>query len=68
MANQYVDLETLKFLLYKVHGVQEVIEQEEKFAEAGVDHLVFDARLGFDRWFEQIELLGDKVLPELRKA
>jgi len=30
--------------------------------------LVFDARLGFDRWFEQIELLGDQVLPALRKA
>lgn len=28
MANQYVDLETLKFLLYKVHKVQEVLEQE----------------------------------------
>ncbi|WP_291959927.1 acyl-CoA dehydrogenase [Maribacter sp.] len=28
MANQYVDLETLKFLLYKVHNVQEVLEQE----------------------------------------
>lgn len=28
MANQYVDLETLKFLLYKVHGVQEVLDQE----------------------------------------
>jgi butyryl-CoA dehydrogenase len=28
MANQYVDLETLKFLLYKVHGVQGVLDQE----------------------------------------
>ncbi len=28
MANQYVDLETLKFLLYKVHAVQEVLDQE----------------------------------------
>lgn len=28
MANQYVDLETLKFLLYKVHNVQEVLDQE----------------------------------------
>jgi alkanesulfonate monooxygenase SsuD/methylene tetrahydromethanopterin reductase-like flavin-dependent oxidoreductase (luciferase family) len=47
---------------------QEVIEQVEKFAEAGVEHLVFDARLGFDRWFEQIELLGDQVLPALRQG
>lgn len=28
MANQYVDLETLKFLLYKVHTVQDVLDQE----------------------------------------
>ena len=28
MANQYVDLETLKFLLYKVHNVQDVLDQE----------------------------------------
>lgn len=28
MANQYFDLETLKFLLYHVHGVQEVLDQE----------------------------------------
>lgn len=28
MANQYVDLETLKFLLYRVQRVQEVLDQE----------------------------------------
>jgi butyryl-CoA dehydrogenase len=28
MANQYVDIETLKFLLYNVHDVQEVLDQE----------------------------------------
>jgi alkylation response protein AidB-like acyl-CoA dehydrogenase len=27
MANQYVDIETLKFLLYKVHGLQDVLDQ-----------------------------------------
>ncbi|WP_396633891.1 acyl-CoA dehydrogenase [Maribacter sp. R86514] len=32
MANQYVDLETLKFLLYKVHNIEEVLEQE-RYAE-----------------------------------
>ncbi len=46
---------------------QEVVEEVEKFAESGVEHLVFDTRLSFDRWFEQIELLGDSVLPALRK-
>lgn len=28
MANQYVDLETLKFLLYKVNNLQDVLDQE----------------------------------------
>ncbi|MRI00223.1 acyl-CoA dehydrogenase [Kriegella sp. EG-1] len=32
MANQYVDLRTLKFLLYKVHNVQEILELE-RYAE-----------------------------------
>ena len=45
----------------------EVIEQTEKFATVGVEHLVFDLRLRFDRWFESIELLGTKVLPSLRE-
>jgi alkanesulfonate monooxygenase SsuD/methylene tetrahydromethanopterin reductase-like flavin-dependent oxidoreductase (luciferase family) len=45
----------------------EVIEEVEKFADSGVEHLVFDTRLSYDRWFEQVELLGDHVLPALRK-
>jgi alkylation response protein AidB-like acyl-CoA dehydrogenase len=28
MTNQYVDIDTLKFLLYNVHGVQEILDQE----------------------------------------
>jgi butyryl-CoA dehydrogenase len=38
MANQYVDLETLKFLLYKVHSVQDVLEQE-RYAEYDKDSI-----------------------------
>ena len=42
MANQYVDLETLKFLLYKVHGLQEVLDQERyaDYDAASVDLLL----------------------------
>lgn len=43
----------------------EVVEQVKKFEEVGVEHLVFDLRLRFDRWFESIELLGTHVLPRL---
>ena len=45
----------------------EAVEQVKKFADIGVEHLVFDFRFKFDRWFEQIDLLGTEVLPKLRE-
>ncbi len=44
----------------------QVIEQTARFAGVGVDHLVFDLRLSFERWMKSIELLGSQVLPALR--
>jgi alkanesulfonate monooxygenase SsuD/methylene tetrahydromethanopterin reductase-like flavin-dependent oxidoreductase (luciferase family) len=44
----------------------EAVEACRKFEAAGVEHLVFDFRFKFDKWFEQIELLGSEVLPKLR--
>ena len=44
----------------------EVIEQTRKFEDVGVQHLVFDLRQSYDRWFEGIELLGKQVIPNLR--
>lgn len=44
----------------------EVAEQVREFAAIGVDHLVFDFRFKFDQWYEQIELIGNEVLPKLR--
>lgn len=44
----------------------QVVEQVRRFETVGVDHLVFDTRLSFDRWFTSIELLGTQVLPKLR--
>ncbi|WP_350292452.1 acyl-CoA dehydrogenase [uncultured Croceitalea sp.] len=38
MANQYVDLETLKFLLFKVQGLQEVLNQS-KYADYDKDSI-----------------------------
>jgi alkanesulfonate monooxygenase SsuD/methylene tetrahydromethanopterin reductase-like flavin-dependent oxidoreductase (luciferase family) len=46
----------------------DVVEECLKFEEAGCDHLVFDFRFKFDRFFEQIDLLGNEVLPRLRTA
>lgn len=44
----------------------EVIAQVKRFEEVGVQHLVFDLRLTFERWLASIELLGREVLPALR--
>lgn len=44
----------------------QAVEQIKRFEEVGTEHLVFDFRFKFDRFFEQIELLGTEVLPKLR--
>jgi alkanesulfonate monooxygenase SsuD/methylene tetrahydromethanopterin reductase-like flavin-dependent oxidoreductase (luciferase family) len=44
----------------------EAVAECKKFEKLGVEHLVFDFRFKFGRWFEQIELLGSEVLPKLR--
>jgi alkanesulfonate monooxygenase SsuD/methylene tetrahydromethanopterin reductase-like flavin-dependent oxidoreductase (luciferase family) len=45
---------------------EEVVEQVLEFEAVGVEHLVFDLRLRFERWFDSMELLGTRVLPDLR--
>lgn len=49
-----------------VGSPDEAVEQVKRFQEVGTEHLVFDFRFKFDRFFEQIELLGTEVLPKLR--
>ena len=44
----------------------EAVEEIQKFKDLGTEHLVFDFRFKFDRFFEQIELLGREVLPKVR--
>lgn len=53
MANQYLDLENLKFLLYKVHGLQEVLDQE-KYSD--YDHDSIDLLLNSVKDFSDKEL------------
>lgn len=45
----------------------EAVQQLRKFEAIGTEHLVFDFRFKFDRFFEQIELLGSEVLPKMRE-
>lgn len=49
-----------------VGSPDEAVEEIRKFEALGVEHLVFDFRFKFDKWFEQIELLGTEVLPKFR--
>lgn len=51
-----------------VGSPDQVVQQVKEFEQIGVDHLVFDFRFKFERWFDQIELLGSEVLPQLRNG
>ncbi|MGH3522134.1 MAG: LLM class flavin-dependent oxidoreductase [Mycobacterium sp.] len=47
---------------------EDALAEIDRFAAAGVEHLVFDFRFKFDRWFEQIELLGTEVINKVDQA
>lgn len=42
-----------------------VVEQLSQLINLNIDHLVFDLRLRFDEWTNQIQVLGTDVLPRL---
>lgn len=44
----------------------DVASQAYDLLEAGVDHLVFDFRMSFERWEEQLQVVGEEVLPLLQ--
>jgi len=45
----------------------EIVRESRAYQSAGADHIVYDLRLRFADWYEQIELLGREVLPVLRE-
>jgi len=49
-----------------VGSPEDAVAECKKFEAVGVEHLVFDFRFKFDKWYEQIELLGSEVLPKLK--
>jgi alkanesulfonate monooxygenase SsuD/methylene tetrahydromethanopterin reductase-like flavin-dependent oxidoreductase (luciferase family) len=50
-----------------IHGTaDDIIEQCSTLRDVGVDHLVFDFRLNFPIWEEQMQRIGEDVLPKLR--
>jgi alkanesulfonate monooxygenase SsuD/methylene tetrahydromethanopterin reductase-like flavin-dependent oxidoreductase (luciferase family) len=44
---------------------EEIIDQTRAFQDAGADLVVFDLRFRYRDWYQQIELLGERVLPHI---
>lgn len=44
----------------------DIVRHSRAYESAGADHIVYDLRLRFNDWYEQIDLLGKEVLPALR--
>jgi probable F420-dependent oxidoreductase len=45
---------------------QDIARETHAYEEAGAEHIVYDLRLRYTDWYEQIDLLGQEVLPALR--
>jgi probable F420-dependent oxidoreductase len=46
---------------------EEILASTRRLHEAGVSNVVFDLRFRFDEWDDCLAILGETVLPELRK-
>lgn len=46
----------------------DVVEQILELRQAGVDELVFDFRLSFPLWEEQMQILGEEIMPRLAEG
>ena len=44
----------------------DVVRESQTYEAAGANHIVYDLRLRYTDWYEQIDLLGREVLPALR--
>ena len=44
----------------------DIVRESQAYEAAGANHIVYDLRLRFTDWYEQIDLLGKEVLPALR--
>ena len=52
-----------------IAGPPELIgEDTRKYQQAGLNHTVYDLRFRFDDWDECLAMLGEEVLPELRRG
>ena len=45
----------------------DIIRESRAYAEAGADDIVYDLRFRYADWLDQIDLLGEEVLPALKR-
>jgi hypothetical protein len=43
-----------------------IARDTKRYEEAGLNHIVFDLRFRYADWYQQIDLLGQEVLPAVR--
>ena len=44
----------------------DIARDTKRYEEAGLNHIVFDLRFRYADWYQQIDLLGQEVLPKVR--
>ena len=44
----------------------DIARDTKRYEEAGLNHIVFDLRFRYADWYQQIDLLGQEVLPAVR--
>ena len=64
-SGKFQTIEDLEGLLI-VGNPDDCAAEIEKFRMRGVEHLVFDLRLQYDRFEESLELIGKELLPRFR--
>jgi alkanesulfonate monooxygenase SsuD/methylene tetrahydromethanopterin reductase-like flavin-dependent oxidoreductase (luciferase family) len=51
-----------------LHGTaDDIVEQLAALHDSGADHVVFDFRLSFAEWEEQMQMVGELVIPQVRR-
>ena len=63
-AGSFSTLEDIEGLIF-AGTPADVVRQARAFQAAGAELVVFDLRLRYADWYQQIELLGEEVLPAL---
>ncbi len=46
---------------------KDIVRETQLYEKAGADHIVYDLRFRYGDWYEQIDFLGQEVLPALRE-